>query len=236
MRDLPCQHSEDNACIDADPSIVVVTTMSKWKPPETSAAGPAFGELAEILNSYADLLGGRKVEITAPLSIASCFGDALQGFFDANPQFCQVLSKFAALNGIDLQDAVDTCSAVLSALAMVFTSDDLERAFDEVANEDRLEHAVAASGMTLTTWQEANPLTLLALRNGYIETLHAGKHSDLLDDPELSRITDPEMKRLMVESSRRLSKLLELRDTQPARYLSDILYAHAFFTKDWDKS
>jgi hypothetical protein len=40
-----------------------------------------------------------------------------------------------------------------------------------------------------TKREEANALTCCAFRNGYLEDLHAGKHSELLEKPELSRIT-----------------------------------------------
>ena len=43
-----------------------------------------------------------------------------------------------------------------------------------------------------TIRDEANALAAWAFRNGPLEDLHAGKHSALLDDPELSRITDEE--------------------------------------------
>jgi hypothetical protein len=42
----------------------------------------------------------------------------------------------------------------------------------------------------LTIREEANALTCCAFRNGYIEELHAGKHSELLEKPGFSRITD----------------------------------------------
>lgn len=64
----------------------------------------------------------------------------------------------------------------------------------------------------------ANVLTLLAFRNGPIENLHAGKSSALLEDPELSRITDEEMKTLMIAASAKLAELLVLRDSNPDAY------------------
>jgi hypothetical protein len=62
---------------------------------------------------------------------------------------------------------------------------------------------------------QANVLTLLAFRNGPIEDLHAGKYSPLLEDPDLSRITDEEMKTLMIAASAKLAELLALRDNDP---------------------
>jgi len=46
-----------------------------------------------------------------------------------------------------------------------------------------------------------------AFRNGYLEKLHAGKYSELLEKPGLSRITDVEMKKLMIQSSTVLAEL-----------------------------
>ena len=45
---------------------------------------------------------------------------------------------------------------------------------------------------------EADALTAHAFRNGVLEALHTGKYSPLLDDPSLSRITNEEIKRLMI--------------------------------------
>jgi len=65
---------------------------------------------------------------------------------------------------------------------------------------------------------EANALTAYAFRNGSLETLHSGKHSPLIEDPALSRITNEEMKKLMIEASERLESLLRLRETNPGEY------------------
>jgi len=40
----------------------------------------------------------------------------------------------------------------------------------------------------------------------------------LTTDPELSRITDEEMKELMISASERLAAILELRDSDPDKY------------------
>ena len=47
-------------------------------------------------------------------------------------------------------------------------------------------------GFTLR--DEANAIVAWAIRNGPLEDLHAGKHSKLLEDDSLGRITDAEMK------------------------------------------
>ncbi len=66
-----------------------------------------------------------------------------------------------------------------------------------------------------TVRDEANALTAFAFRNGMLEKLHAGAPSPLLSDTSLSRITDSEMKTLMIEASEKLAKLLDLRDRNP---------------------
>jgi hypothetical protein len=71
-------------------------------------------------------------------------------------------------------------------------------------------------GFTLR--DEANALTAYAFRNGMIEELHAGTYSPLLEDPKLSRITDEEMKAIMMEVSSKLALLLKIRDAQPVTY------------------
>ena len=85
----------------------------------------------------------------------------------------------------------------------------------------------------LSLREEANAITCYAFRNGFIEDLHAGTRSELLDDPELSRITDEEMKKLMIESSQGVAKLLELRDSDPDAYWRKILFIHNSYSKHW---
>jgi hypothetical protein len=72
-------------------------------------------------------------------------------------------------------------------------------------------------GGGFTYREEANVLTLLAFRNGPIEDLHAGTKAPP-QDPEVSRITDEEMKTLMITASRKMAELLEKRDLKPNEY------------------
>ena len=74
-----------------------------------------------------------------------------------------------------------------------------------------------------TVRDEANALTMQAFRHGFLERLHEGKYSPLLDDPTLSRITDAEMKKLMIESSARLAHMLRLKAENPDAYLQELL-------------
>ena len=73
-------------------------------------------------------------------------------------------------------------------------------------------------GGTFTYRDQANVITLLAFRNGPIEDLHAGQYSALLEDPDLSRITDEEMKTIMIAASTKLAELLAMRDSNPEAF------------------
>ncbi len=83
--------------------------------------------------------------------------------------------------------------------------------------------------------EEANAITCYAFRNGFLEELHAGNRSKLLEDKSLSRITDTEMKKLMVEASDVVAKLLALKETNPDAYWNQIEFCSRTYTKDWDK-
>ena len=89
-------------------------------------------------------------------------------------------------------------------------------------------------GGKFTYRDQANVLTLLAFRNGPIEDLHAGKCSPLLDDPSLSRITDEEMKALMIAASAKLSELLALRDSDPEEF-ARLLTVNWRQVKNWER-
>ena len=69
-----------------------------------------------------------------------------------------------------------------------------------------------------TIRDEANALVAFAFRNGPIENLHAGEYSELLENKALSRITDPEMKEIMIDACERLSELLRMKETHPEAY------------------
>jgi hypothetical protein len=86
-----------------------------------------------------------------------------------------------------------------------------------------------------TIRDEANALTAYAFRNGSLEDLHAGKDSPLLDDPGLSRITDEEMKRLMIEASEKLAQMLRLKREAPAQYEAFIRNYHRMFCRKWQR-
>ena len=82
---------------------------------------------------------------------------------------------------------------------------------------------------------EANAIVAWALRNGELENLHAGKHSKLLEDDSLSRITDAEMKTLMIHASERLEHLLRLKADDPKKYDALIKGYNILFCGQWDR-
>lgn len=88
-------------------------------------------------------------------------------------------------------------------------------------------------GFTLR--DEANALVACAFRNGPIENLHAGKYSELLENKELSRITDAEMKVLMIAACEKLEELLRLKETNPAKYADFIVKFNAMYCRRWNR-
>jgi hypothetical protein len=86
-----------------------------------------------------------------------------------------------------------------------------------------------------TIREEANALTCCAFRNGYIEDLHAGKYSPLLETPGLSRITDTEMKKLMIGASAKLSELLAMKEADPEQYWKYIEHFNEWYCGHWAK-
>ena len=86
-----------------------------------------------------------------------------------------------------------------------------------------------------TIREEANALTCCAFRNGCIEDLHAGKHSELLDNPELSRITNAEMKNIMIQASAKLAELLAMKEAEPDKYWTLIEFFSKSYCGHWEK-
>jgi hypothetical protein len=86
-----------------------------------------------------------------------------------------------------------------------------------------------------TLRDEANALTAYAFRNGFIEDLHAGKDSPMLREPGYSRITDEEMRRLMIESSEKLARLLQMQQSDPAEYDAFVRNYHRVYCRGWKR-
>ena len=86
-----------------------------------------------------------------------------------------------------------------------------------------------------TVRDEANALVAWAFRNGPLEDLHAGKHSELLSDPSLSRITDAEMKQLMLNACEVTERLLRLKQDDPDKYDQTIKSYNFRYCRSWDR-
>jgi hypothetical protein len=98
--------------------------------------------------------------------------------------------------------------------------------------EDRLSTAFPG-GFSIR--DEANALTAYAFRNGPLEELHAGASSPLLTDPGLSRLTDNEMKDLMINALTTLAGALALRDSDPERYRRFVQGYGLDFCRSWER-
>lgn len=88
-------------------------------------------------------------------------------------------------------------------------------------------------GFTLR--DEANAIVAYAFRNGPIEDLHAGESSELLDNPELSRVTDDEMKKIMLNACQRVEQLLQEKQTDAGAYYLKIMDYNRKYCWKWDR-
>jgi hypothetical protein len=97
--------------------------------------------------------------------------------------------------------------------------------------------SVLAQGLPkLTVRDEANALVANCLRNNaFFEELHAGTWSPLLEDRSLSRISDAEMKKLMIEVTARLAYMLALKSEKPEEYLRQIAFNLRDYAGNWER-
>ena len=96
-----------------------------------------------------------------------------------------------------------------------------------------LEARAFPEGFTLR--DEANAIVAMAFRNGPIEDLHAGKSSELLSNPELSRITDDEMKTLMINACEQVARLLQMKESDPEGYYLEMMSYGWRFCRGWKR-
>jgi hypothetical protein len=82
---------------------------------------------------------------------------------------------------------------------------------------------------------EANAIIAMSVRNGPIENLHAGKHSPLLEDESLSRLTDAEIKAIMVYATRMVTFMLWLRDEAPDVYRRYVQACGIRYCRAWER-
>jgi len=91
----------------------------------------------------------------------------------------------------------------------------------------------------LTLRDEANAITAHVFRNGFLEDLHSGLPSPLVTNPRFARITDPEMKKLMIESSAKLAHWLCLREMlleeKPEAYYQLLRVVAFRASRNWER-
>ena len=91
----------------------------------------------------------------------------------------------------------------------------------------------------LTLRDEANAITAHIFRNGFLEDRHSGLPSPLVTNPRFARITDPEMKKLMIESSAKLAHWLCLREMlleeKPEAYYQLLRVVAFRSSRNWER-
>jgi hypothetical protein len=87
----------------------------------------------------------------------------------------------------------------------------------------------------LTIRDEANAITAYAFRNGFLEDLHAGEHSELVESNRYGRITDDEMKKLMIEASSKVAELLQMARDDPDGYRDYIRRYYWMYCRKWER-
>jgi hypothetical protein len=104
---------------------------------------------------------------------------------------------------------------------------------EQLADMDKELDAAYPNGFTER--DEANALIAMVFRNGPIEDLHAGQYSTLLDDASLSRITDEEMKVLMISATRLLAGLLRAKADDPDFYHRWMKTYGRMYCRRWER-
>jgi hypothetical protein len=82
---------------------------------------------------------------------------------------------------------------------------------------------------------EANAIVAFAFRNTSLEDLHAGKKSDLLNDDSYSRITEAEMKALMIQACEKMESLLQMKEEHPEQYRKFIQTYGMSYCSGWNR-
>ena len=104
----------------------------------------------------------------------------------------------------------------------------IRRRAEQIKNELDLDAPLATEGLPpceeFTLRDEANAICAYAFRNGPIEDIHAD-----------GRISDEEMKHLMIKASESLAKLLAMKHDTPAVYDRFIHDYHRKFCRRWER-
>jgi hypothetical protein len=86
-----------------------------------------------------------------------------------------------------------------------------------------------------TVRDEANAIVAYAFRNGPLEDLHAGTWSELLNDKSLTRITDQEMKELMLFACEHVERILRLKESDPQEYDLFVKSYNFRYCRQWER-
>jgi len=104
----------------------------------------------------------------------------------------------------------------------------IRRRAEQIKNELDLDAPLATEGLPpceeFTLRDEANTICAYAFRNGPIEDIHAD-----------GRISDEEMKHLMIKASESLAKLLAMKQDTSAEYDRFIRDYHRKFCRRWER-
>ena len=108
------------------------------------------------------------------------------------------------------------------------TMDTIRRRAEQIRQELDLDTPLATKGLSpceeFTLRDEANAICAYAFRNGPIEDIHTD-----------GRISDPDMKHLMIKASESLAKLLAMKQDAPAEYDRFIRDYHRKFCRQWQR-
>jgi hypothetical protein len=83
-------------------------------------------------------------------------------------------------------------------------------------------------GDSFSLRDEANAICAFAFRNGYIEEIHASVDSD-----RRPRITDEEMRRLMIQASKKVEQILKQKQESPVEYECFIRDYNQKYCRGW---
>ncbi len=97
------------------------------------------------------------------------------------------------------------------------------------------DHILNVLGSDMTLREEANAIVAHVFRNGFLEDLHAGITDEKFLDSKYSRITDEEMKKLMIECCEKMEHLLKLREENPQSYKHFLWQNHRNYCRNWEK-
>jgi len=97
------------------------------------------------------------------------------------------------------------------------------------------EHIENVEGSKMTTREEANAIVAHVFRNGYLEELHSGIINEELLNPKYSRITNDEMKKLMIQCCEQMEKLLEMKGKDPKKYEEFMQKTLKNYCGKWEK-